>query len=238
MAATGTSVEFLTKRLHDIGRQDLLDAVGRGELSTYAAAEAAGLITRPALVGGGSPNASKRRKFALRKSGLMSGTVSGGDLDTCGLTFGQLQELWLGCGESGSLFSGEEELRAAWDRARGVVMRIWANNGRRPQAWWYFDAPGLGLTWPGYDRQQSYLFARNVLSETERTELLRFWRREFERAQTADFTMNTGAEVLHGIRARRAHYAWADIPCELIEAWTNGRRRREGAPSEEAAATK
>ena len=220
----GTSIKYLTSRLQAVGRQDLLAAVARGEITTYTAAEAAGLIQRPQNKGGGNPGPTKRRAYALRR--LSSATTPSSDIDTCGLTYGELQELWLGCGDNGSLFSGEEELRAAWIRARGVVMRIWANNGRRPQAWWYFDAPDLGLTWPGYDRQQSYLYEHNALSESERVELERFWRREFEQAQAADFTMNTGAEVLHGVRARRAHYAWADIPSALIEAWANGRRRR------------
>src|SRR6516164_7223274 len=132
------------------------------------------------------------------------------DIDNCGVTYGQLQALWLGVGHYGSLFRDEEELRDTWARGRSVVMRIWANNGRRPQAWWYFDAPGLGLKWPGYDRQQSYLFTAGVLAEAECDELLRFWRREFEFAQTPDFSLNDGKQILQGDRARAAHYAWAD----------------------------
>src|SRR5262249_33623919 len=94
------------------------------------------------------------------------------DIESCGLTFSELQELWLGVGYSGSLFGGEEELRAAWDRGRGVCMRIWGSGGRRPQAWWYLEAPGLGLKWPGYFNEQSYLFEHNAFSEAECEQLL------------------------------------------------------------------
>jgi hypothetical protein len=90
------------------------------------------------------------------------------DLDSCGVSYSALQELHLGPSHDGSCFGSTQELREAWTRARGVVMRIWANNGRRPQAWWCFDAPGLGLEWPGYFRQQSYLYEHDALEEPER----------------------------------------------------------------------
>ena|SRR5215471_1739778 len=77
------------------------------------------------------------------------------------------------------------------------MMRLWATNGRRPMAWWCFDAPGLGLKWPGRDREQSYLFEAGVLSETECDELLRFWRRD-----------------------------WADVPHSLRQQWQAERRHR------------
>jgi len=61
-----TSVSYLRKRLADIGRTDLLNAAERGEVSFYAASEAAGLIRRRAVQGNGSPNAAKRRQFRIR----------------------------------------------------------------------------------------------------------------------------------------------------------------------------
>jgi len=66
-AAMSTSVSYLRKRLADIGRYDLLDAADRGLVSVYACAEEAGLITRPEVQGNGSPNAAKRRAWALMR---------------------------------------------------------------------------------------------------------------------------------------------------------------------------
>src|SRR5262249_55844682 len=63
-----TSKSYLVKRLHDIGRHDLLAAVAAGELSTYAAAEAAGLIKRPAVSGRGSQNQQKTRYWAVLRA--------------------------------------------------------------------------------------------------------------------------------------------------------------------------
>jgi hypothetical protein len=63
-----TSVAYLRKRLTDIGRQDLLDAAERGEISTFAAAEEAGLVRRQAVLGTGSENAAKRRAWAIMKA--------------------------------------------------------------------------------------------------------------------------------------------------------------------------
>jgi hypothetical protein len=63
----GTSVEYLIKRLQDIGRDDLLAAVARREISAYAAACEAGLVTRRPVQGGGSPNQAKRRAYALHR---------------------------------------------------------------------------------------------------------------------------------------------------------------------------
>ena len=65
---SGTSVQYLTDRLRRAGRFDLLRAVERKEVSAYAAAVAAGFVTRRPTTGGGSPNAAKRRAFALRRA--------------------------------------------------------------------------------------------------------------------------------------------------------------------------
>src|SRR5262249_50596531 len=175
---------------------------------------------------GGSTHRAHRRDFQLR-------AINGGT----GLS--QLQELWLGPNSSyGSLFSSREELQTAWEQNRAEVMRLWGSHGRRPMAWWEFDAEDLKH--PGYDRERSTLWRAGVLAAEEKAELEREWRREFGRAQAADFSLNTGREILAGVRARVAHYRWADIPAELVEAWTAERRRRgrQCAPLEEAAAAK
>ena len=62
----GTSVEYLTRRLQQAGRTDLLEAIAHRRLSVYAAAEAAGFVTRRPARGIGSPNAAKRRQFQVR----------------------------------------------------------------------------------------------------------------------------------------------------------------------------
>src|SRR5262249_52677686 len=148
------------------------------------------------------------------------------DIDSCGLTYDELQELWLGPSHNGSLFSSLEDLRDAWIRGRDVVLRLFANNGRRPMAWWQFDAPALGLKLPGRDRGQGYLYEHGVLDEVEKLELERGWWREFKQAQTPGFMLSTGKEILRGDRARAAHYEWADIPHALIEAWQMERHTR------------
>src|SRR5262249_58076938 len=94
------------------------------------------------------------------------------DIDNCGLTYDQLQELWLGPSHDGSYFGDRAKLEQAWKMNRDLVMRLWGRHGRRPMIWWCLDAPGLGLKWPGHDREQSYLYEHDVLSETERAELL------------------------------------------------------------------
>jgi len=137
------------------------------------------------------------------------------DIDACGLTLSELQELWLGVGPGGSLFSGEEELRDAWSRGRDVVMRLWGCGGRRPQIWWYLEAGDL--KYPGYDHERSYLFEHNVLSEAEREQLLAGWRKEFEKACS-----------LEDAAARKAHLDWADVPHSLRQQWQPARRRRAG----------
>jgi hypothetical protein len=137
------------------------------------------------------------------------------DIDNCGLSYDELQELWLGPTHDGSVFNDEQELRDAWIRGRDVVMRLWATNGRRPQAWWHLgDAASLGLAWPGHDREQSYLFEAGVLSESECAELVRSWRREFDRGH------------------KPAHLNWAGVPQSLRQQWQAERKHRGRQPSE------
>jgi hypothetical protein len=162
------------------------------------------------------------------------------DVDNCGLSYSELQELWLGPCNGGSVFADAEQLRAAWDC---TCMKLWGAHGRRPQAWWFLgDAASLGLQWPGRDRERSYLYAAGALSEQERSELEREWRQAFDLTRSgseSDSKRVTKAER----RAQREAFEHADIPHELITAWaaTQRRRRRQPAPSaglEEAAAIK
>jgi hypothetical protein len=60
-----TSVAYLRKRLAAIGRHDLLEAAEAGLISTFAAAEACGLVTRREILGNGSENQAKKRAWAI-----------------------------------------------------------------------------------------------------------------------------------------------------------------------------
>jgi hypothetical protein len=211
---SGGRRDYILARLERDGRHDLAEAIREDRVSALTVAVEMGWTKRPETLGLGSGNAAKRRQHQLR--------AIAGD----GLSLSQLQELWLGPNPStGSLFGSREELVAAWKRHRAEVMRLWGSHGRRPMGWWEFDAGGLKH--PGYDRERSTLWRAGVLSEAERTELELGWWADFDAAQKKD------------AQARREYYAWADIPPELIEAWSKRRRRgRQEAPSEEAAAAK
>jgi hypothetical protein len=66
-----------------------------------------------------------------------------------------------------------------------------------------------------------------VLSEPECTELVAFWRKEFDRSYDADFSVTIDPDqILYGAAARRAHHDWADIPHVLRRQWRAARRRR------------
>jgi len=61
----GTSTEYLQDRLRRAGRADLLEAIADGRISTYHAAEIAGIVRRrPTL--GLRDHAAKRMAFAAR----------------------------------------------------------------------------------------------------------------------------------------------------------------------------
>jgi hypothetical protein len=221
----GTSATYILGRLRNEGRFDLAEAVESGRLSAFAAGEAAGYMKRPEVLGTGSPNQRRKRQHQVR--------AIAGD----GLSPGQKMELQYGPGAQGSLFNSREELESAWAACRDELLER-ANPGHRPAAWWNFEAPVLGLAWPGYFRSRSYLYERNVLSETERVALEREWAEEIARGYASNFTYIGGpGEVLHGAVARRKHFEWADIPRELVRRWSVAARRRaraRGASSEKA----
>jgi len=161
------------------------------------------------------------------------------DIDSCGLTLSELQELWLGAHPtSGSHFRSREELVEAWETGRAVVMRLWGSHGRRPAGYYEFEWEGPR---PAYDVERSSLWRAGVLSEAERNELEAEWKAEFEKAHTPNFFISTGPdEALHGDAAVAAHLRWADVPRELVRRWTAARRRsgRQQAPLDEVAAVK
>jgi len=140
-------------------------------------------------------------------------------------------ELWLGPGSQGSLFESNEERREVWFRHRDRLMEMWGRRGRRPMAWWTYEAP---FAYPGFDRETVVLYEAGLLGETELAELTAEWRRQFERAQEPGFEHcigsakpgDTFATWLEGRAAKRAHYRWAHISPTLVKLYSADYRRR------------
>jgi hypothetical protein len=136
------------------------------------------------------------------------------DIDSCGLSLSELEELWLGPNPTGSCFRTREELVAAWEAGRAVVMRLWGSDGRRPQAWWEFEADGLKH--PGYYREKSTLWRTpGVLTEEERIQVETEWRADFDAALAMDAS------------ERREHLELRDVPVELVKRWVKAAERAE-----------
>jgi hypothetical protein len=176
-----------------------------GEISPFAAAVAAGFRKRP----GPKP----RRP-----------------VDPSDITPAQEMELWLGAPDAGSSFASEDERQAAWTRHRDRLMQLWAQGGKRPVAWWSYESP-VELYYPGPDYERSTLYEADLLSESEKAELVANWRHEFERANAAGFSFCAGpGKFLSGQQAFEAHVRWADIPDTLIEEWTAEHQQKERPP--------
>jgi hypothetical protein len=139
------------------------------------------------------------------------------------LTWEEEMELWLGPSHRGSLFASREDLQQAWLANRDRLMAVWGKHGRRPAAWWEFEAP---FPRPS-GREQSSLYEAGLLTEEERVELVTWWRQQFERGYEPHFFYCEGpGRLFSGAVARRKHYAWADIPRALLRESTMQRRRR------------
>ena len=111
-----------------------------------------------------------------------------------------------------------------------------------PQGFYEFEFDGPR---PPYDLERSTLWRMGLLSVDEKAALEAEWKAAFQEARAPDFTVNDGSgEILVGDCARAAHYAWADIPRELVKRWSAVvRRRRARQPvaspaPQEAVATK
>jgi hypothetical protein len=209
MAPHGTSKAYILGRLRREGRTDFVEAIAAGKITALAAACELGWVTRPSTLSV-LTNQAKQRQRQFR-------AIAGDN------RLGVYQELWLGPGHNGSVFESREELLAAWEQHRAEVMRLWGSHGRRPMAWWEFDAGDPEH--PGRDRERSVLWRANVLSEAERGEVESEWREAYDAAK--------GKAALE----RRAAYRFADIPDELVERWQGARKRRRRRPAavEEAA---
>jgi hypothetical protein len=142
-----------------------------------------------------------------------------GPVDPLDLSPDQAQELWLGASYDGSVFASEEERHAAWRKHRDRLMALWGKGGRRPLAWWCYEAGELD--YPGYDFERSTLFEAGRLTEPERAELLAYWKHEFDRACVPGFFICLGpGRFLANEEACAAHCRWADIPRALVAAWS------------------
>src|SRR5262249_12066035 len=125
------------------------------------------------------------------------------------------QELWLGPNRNmGSSFENETHRRETWFRFRDRLMQQWGRHGRRPLAWWIYEAPEKGLRYPGSDYERSILWETpGVLTEQERAELEREWRCEWDRCWEDEqhFFHCAGPDKIYtGDEARVRHLAWAD----------------------------
>jgi hypothetical protein len=229
MAPHGTSKQYLVERLRRENQTALLAAVETGKITALTAAVELGWVKRPPGMGGGNIQRTKRIAHQVR-------TITG-----AGLSAGQMMELQYGPNLAGSLFGSREELVDAWQRARERLLEQ-SNPGRRPVGFYEFEFDGRR---PPYDTERSTLWRMGLLSANEKIALESEWKAAFQEAQSDDFTLHDGNGILKGDCARAAHYAWADIPRELIKRWEKAERRRRkrqpaapSAGSEEAAAIK
>ena len=179
------------------GFPELHGLVLAGKLTAYQAAVAAGFRGR------------KRQRPVV--------------VNTAAITPLQEMELWLGASHHGSSFASEEERRRIWEAHRERLIRWWGTDGRRPQAWWRYDAPNI--PYPGYARERSLLYEHGLLGEAEARALVADWKVEFERASQPDFFFIAGpGEIYQGAVARQKHFAWADIPSALVQQWEAARQ--------------
>jgi hypothetical protein len=140
------------------------------------------------------------------------------------LTHEQQMSLSFGDLPNRPAFDSAEDRRAAW-RYHGDRLVRQCRPGRRPAAWWDFDAT---IRRPRNAAEEAAaLFKNGLLAAREADVLLAQWRAAFDRAQHDGFAFCEGSEPdggaarwLQGAQARIAHYKWAGIPRELVKQWT------------------
>jgi hypothetical protein len=195
-AQYGNSKSHLLRMLKRAGRDDLVAAVERGEMTAFEAANEAGIRKRgrPLEV---DTSTARRRDFRRHPDRVRCDAA-----------------MWYG---PASAFATAEEARRYWLANRARLMPLLAVEGRRPFGWWRFEAGDLRH--PGYDRERSTLYAAGLLGADEAAELLAYWRQEFDRGHGPDFFYCGSGKTLRGEAARHAHFAWADIPPALVDEW-------------------
>jgi len=88
----------------------------------------------------------------------------------------------------------------------------------------------MGLRYPGFQYERSVLWETSgVLTEEERGELVRGWRRQWDHCwDDPNFFHCAGPDKIYsGHEARVRHLAWADVPPELVYRWLDEREQRE-----------
>jgi hypothetical protein len=143
------------------------------------------------------------------------------------LTLDQRFSLDIGAdGVYAGAFPSDADRRAAWFRWREYMLSL-CRHGQRPQAWWQYEAPALGITRPAdHHFDEAVLYETDLLSPRERKQLHDFWRARYEEAyETEDFTHCLGPnELLHGYAARSAHLRQYGIPPALVDQWEAERK--------------
>jgi hypothetical protein len=124
----------------------------------------------------------------------------------------QEMELWLGASHRGSLFASEEERRRLWFEHRDRLLQLFAHNGRRPQAWWRYEAT---FKYPGFNRERSALWEANLLGAAEARALEESWRSAFDQSLMPGFSF----QGLSGHDGHIAFLVFNDVPADLCERW-------------------
>jgi len=118
------------------------------------------------------------------------------------LSHQQEMELWFGPRGKTSAFANDDERKRIYFEQRDKWLRYWANNGRRPMAWWEFEAP---FKYPGFNRERSTLYTAGLLGADESKQLEEYWHTEFERSVTKPWDEHID------------HLIFCDVPPELAE---------------------
>jgi hypothetical protein len=133
-----------------------------------------------------------------------------------------LQEAELAWGVShrlGPLFSSDDEAREAWFLNRPRLMSLFAFGGRRPQAWWKFEAK---IPWPGFSLERSTLWEAGLLGKAEARQLEHDWHSEFVQSLAPGFTFRErDGHYLTGHAAHVANLVFHDVPVALAEQWAS-----------------
>jgi hypothetical protein len=132
-------------------------------------------------------------------------------------------------------FATDQDRREAWERNRDYLMERCGRNGFRPQAWWDYEAPRLGVRRPrNSEYSKAALWETGQLTLEEKATFEKFWRRQFDECNKPEWyghcighakKGDTFASWLRGEEGRRAHYKWAGIPRALLKRWTEQRAK-------------
>src|SRR5262245_5674805 len=101
------------------------------------------------------------------------------------LSKGEELDLLLGTDTDGPVFLDEDERREAWEQHRDYVMARWSSHGKRPLAWWDYEAPIPRPRDPEYE--EAALWEAGLLTPKEAHVLETRWREEFDRCHKPEW---------------------------------------------------